>query len=150
MIKVPIRFDLICIHQYIWLISLNSIVLGGVVKRMRYVTEQGCRPKSLRGVTEGGGWVKMAIFSVTYLLNHPKPRNETYFSVNPWNESIPETFRESVKSRANLRREKKFRESVNSSKIFRESVIRTPPYPPPYREMQNFLRSTCFSFYEHW
>ena len=44
---------------------------GGVVRRMRYVTEQGCRPKSLRGVTEGGGWVKMVIFSVTYLLNHP-------------------------------------------------------------------------------
>ena len=44
---------------------------GGVVRRMRYVTEQGCLAKSLRGVMEGDGWVKMAIFSVTYLLNHP-------------------------------------------------------------------------------
>ena len=60
------------LHSSMHMINISQFYCpGGVVRRMRYVTEQGCRPKSLRGVTEGGGWVKMAIFSVTYLLNHP-------------------------------------------------------------------------------
>ena len=41
-----------------------------------YVTEQGCRPKSIRGVTEGGGWVKMAIFSV--LIESPHPAKKLF------------------------------------------------------------------------